>query len=265
MSEPPARWPRRTTSRKSSGEVRRLQEESTPGCSRLRRRGGRGPCGVGRREWSGRRESASGDGSRGSCADGGCSAGTCACSTYSLHSRGLGQQSATGSCRANNRQLRVNWHRAPTRDQVGQGTVMDMRHRSTPVETCQRYVFGLGRVNSNHRVGARPHAPRPPTDRCCGSSLCRTAQAEPTQARVARRHADAWGCWRPCLWTTVDPQARRLLSSNLRTAPPTTNRPSRHCAGRVPRSRPIGSCGQGHKEPPDCRGITGIPKKRDIL
>ena len=112
-------------------------------------------------------------------------------------------------------------HERPVRT----GTAMDMRHRSTPVKTCQRYVLRVSRVNSNDRVDGHPRVTPGGRihrlDTCCGSYLCKTPQTDTSQARVSRRHADGWGYWRACLWTTVDPQARGLLSSNLRAAPPT--------------------------------------------
>ena len=57
--------------------------------------------------------------------------------------------------------------------------VMDMRHRSTPVQTCQRYAVRADRVNST--AGPPPGAPHP---------------------RVSVRHADAWGQLVMYLWTT---------------------------------------------------------------
>jgi hypothetical protein len=135
---------------------------------------------------------------------------------------------------------------------------MDMRHRSTPVETCQRYVLRVSRVNSNDRVTT---ARKPPTrgrfhrlDRCCGPYLCKSPQNDTTQARVPPRHADAWGDWRRCLWTTVDPRADGLLSSSLRA--PQHDQPATPAfCGSIPRLRPLGSFGQGYKGQTDSRGI----------
>jgi hypothetical protein len=110
---PPLRRPRRTTSRKWTGEVRRLLGESTPGCSRLRQRGGCGPCDDETPVRRGQRGCACADGSRGSCADGGCWAGTCACSTYSLHSGDWADSQVPGRIARVERQLVVNWHRSP--------------------------------------------------------------------------------------------------------------------------------------------------------
>ena len=87
-----------------------------------------------------------------------------------------------------------------------------MRHRSTPVSTCQRYALAVHRVNSaNALSGPRRHLsrrrrtqvrapPRPQQDQCrvFGSDT-------PQPVGIT-----------PCsLWTTVDPQARKLLASGF--------------------------------------------------
>ena len=73
---------RRRRPRAATDDLTELRGATQPVRSRKHRRvkqqAGCGPCAGGRREWRGRHECASADGSRGSCADGGCSAGTCA-------------------------------------------------------------------------------------------------------------------------------------------------------------------------------------------
>lgn len=113
INRPPQRRPRRTTSRNSTGEVKRLREESTPGWTHLRQRGGRGPCDGERRAQRDRPACACADGSRASCDDGGCSAGTCACSTYSLHSRVLLGESGHRSDASRPSLTRIATHQAP--------------------------------------------------------------------------------------------------------------------------------------------------------
>jgi hypothetical protein len=75
-------------------------------------------------------------------------------------------------------------------------TVMDMRHRSTPVQTCQRYVSREDRVNSTSSGPAR-HAHR-------------------VSRRDTPQPGDNWSC--PC-GQLVDPQVRELLGSVLPGSP----------------------------------------------
>ena len=82
---------------------------------------------------------------------------------------------------------------------------MDMRHRSTPVSTCQRYALAVNRVNSATAPGRA---------------------GPPGWLRVRVRHAAGWGYCLGSLWTTVDPQARELLASVVPGNPNSTDRPS---------------------------------------
>jgi hypothetical protein len=97
-------------------------------------------------------------------------------------------------------------------------TVMDMRHRSTPVQTCQRYALRCDRVNSAVGVGFWVEP-----DRMTG----------PRDA-VVDQHAEAWGYLCRYLWTTVDPPARQLLASVV--------------PGK-PQPRPIGLAGDQQVDP----------------
>ena len=94
----------------------------------------------------------------------------------SLHSRGLADKSdhRVVSCES----LVVDQHRSPTT----LWTVVDMRHRSTPVTTCQRYVLAVNRVNSTSFPGAS------------GRRLWTTPRLRGSPClRVPVRHAAAWG------------------------------------------------------------------------
>ena len=88
-----------------------------------------------------------------------------------------------------------------------------MRHRSTPVSTCQRYALAVHRVNSAS------------TCEWPGRHLVR-----PPQAGTRDHHLDHRGDQRrvfgsdtpqpvdfapSSMWTTVDPQARKLLASGV--------------------------------------------------
>ena len=109
-----------------------------------------------------------------------------------IHStRGAGYNSpVTGSRRASHV---ASWGQlAPlAHERPGDRTVMDMRHRSTPVQTCQRYAVREDRVNSAAERQAWHRTPR-----------------------VSPRHAAAWGqlVLNPC-GQLVDPQGRKALAS----------------------------------------------------
>src|SRR5689334_7118953 len=77
---------------------------------------------------------------------------------------------------------------------------MDMRHRSTPVQTCQRYVVPVDRVNSAAN-GAASHP----------SSACRAT----TRRTWGQRAGTAVGT----CGQLVDPQVPQLLVSCFREAP----------------------------------------------
>ena len=82
----PARRPVRTTAANSSAVCSRAAAGSTSGRfvdELVRPTARRGPCGVGRPKWPGRRGSACAAGNRASWPAGGCSAGRCACSRSS--------------------------------------------------------------------------------------------------------------------------------------------------------------------------------------
>ena len=110
-----------------------------------------------------------------------------------------------------------------------------MRHRSTPVSTCQRYALAVNRVNSATAPGSGPAWP---------DTACRL------------RHAAAWGYCLGSLWTTVDPQAREALASMVPGNPNSTDRPSWPVSG-FPTAVTIferGNC--GHKGPK--QAVTGV-------
>ena len=85
-------------------------------------------------------------------------------------------------------------------------TVMDMRHRSTPVSTCQRYALG----DRQGQFGElRPSAAHRET----ATSAVRPAPRRPGTRRVSGATRRSLGA--RSLWTTVDPQARKLLASRV--------------------------------------------------
>ena len=194
--------------------MRRLLADSTPGCSRLRQRGGCDPCDGGTTGWSGRRGCASAGGSRGSCADGGCSAGTYACSRDSLHSRGWAEKSDHRMARW---ATLVDQHRAPTTLWTSPRSVVDMRHRSTPVSTCQRYALAVHRVNSASTVEWPGRGgPSPPAETPIATTYDHHLDHPGNQCRVFGSDTPQPVGFAPnSLWTTVDPQVRKLLASGV--------------------------------------------------
>jgi hypothetical protein len=139
------------------------------------------------------------------------------------------------------------------------------RRRSRPANgTCCASAGSIRRIWRTAGREDREQLPGQATRSACGSYLCKTPQIDTTQARVPQRHAGRWGYWRPCLWTTVDPWARRLLSSNLRAAPPHDQPATPAFCGSNSSVTTPRAVGQGYKGPTVSRGIDGIPKW-DIL
>jgi len=105
----------------------------------------------------------------------------------------------------------VDQHRSPTT----LWTVVDMRHRSTPVTTCQRYVLAVNRVNSASSPERR--GVHPVENRRNAGGPGRVFRADtPQSVDIAPAS----------LWTTVDPQAREALASMVPGNPNSTDRPS---------------------------------------
>ena len=90
---------------------------------------------------------------------------------------------------------------------------MDMRHRSTPVQTCQRYAVREDRVNS--AATAEVQSRTGP-----GSSMTSDrGQTSQPPARVRRDTPLPGDNWARTCGRLVDPQARELLASQLPDSP----------------------------------------------
>ena len=92
-----------------------------------------------------------------------------------------------------------------------------MRHRSTPVSTCQRYALAVHRVNSASTVEWPGRGgPSPPAETPIATTYDHHLDHPGNQCRVFGSDTPQPVGFAPySLWTTVDPQVRKLLASGV--------------------------------------------------